>query len=257
MTSSFPAEPPPRVRLFNGCFDALTLQQCVQRVFEDVDRGRRGWLATVNVAILMMMRQDPQLQRFVDDACWTVADGQPIVWVSRWFGRPLPERVTGVDLVDALCERALARGEGVYCLGATREVLERVLERLRAQHPGLRVDGADGYFSPEEAQQRAERVAASGAKLLLVGMGVPRQERFIASQWQRLGVNVAVGVGGSFDVMAGLRRRAPRWMQAVGLEWFYRLIQEPRRLWRRYLVTGLQFVGLVARAAVWPRDRDR
>jgi N-acetylglucosaminyldiphosphoundecaprenol N-acetyl-beta-D-mannosaminyltransferase len=132
-----------------------------------------------------------------------------------------------------------------------------MVARLRQQHPGLVVNGADGYFKPEQFQARAQQVAASGAKILLVGMGVPRQEKFIEEQWDQLGVNLAVGVGGSFDVMAGLRRRAPIWMQKVGLEWVYRLIQEPGRLWRRYLVTGLQFGALSLRALVLPPYRDR
>lgn len=243
--------------MFNGLFDAVTLTECVDQVFADIDRGRRGWLATVNVAILMMMRESPGLQAFVDRASWTVADGQPLVWASRWFGRPLPERVTGVDLVECLCERAVQRGEGMYCLGATQEVVQGMMARLRERHPGLQLSGADGYFSAQEAEGRARAVADSGAKILLVGMGVPRQEQFIEGQWATLGVNLAVGVGGSFDVLAGLRQRAPVWMQRVGLEWVYRLIQEPGRLWKRYLVTGAQFGGLVLRALVLPAYRNR
>jgi N-acetylglucosaminyldiphosphoundecaprenol N-acetyl-beta-D-mannosaminyltransferase len=246
-----------RVRLFNGQFDAVTLDECVDQVFADIDQGRTGWLATVNVAILMMMRDSATLQSFVDRARWTVADGQPLIWASRWFNRQLPERVTGVDLVDCLCEKARARQEGVYCLGATQNVLDQMVARLRQQHPGLVVNGSDGYFSLDQFPERAQLVAASGAKILLVGMGVPRQEKFIEEQWANLGVNLAVGVGGSFDVMAGLRRRAPVWMQKIGLEWVYRLIQEPGRLWKRYLVTGLQFGALSLRAWVFPSYRDR
>jgi len=248
---------PARVRLFNGEFDAVTLDECVQQVFADIDQGRTGWLATVNVAILMMMRDSPSLQSFVDRARWTVADGQPLIWASSWFNRKLPERVTGVDLVDRLCEQALARNEGVYCLGATQDVLDGMVARLKERHPGLVVHGSDGYFSLEQFTERAQRVASTGAKLLFVGMGVPRQEKFIEEQWPHLGVNLAVGVGGSFDVMAGLRRRAPLWMQRVGLEWVYRLIQEPGRLWKRYLVTGMQFGALSLRAMFLPSYRDR
>ena len=248
---------PARVRLFNGEFDAVTLDECVKQVFADIDQGRTGWLATVNVAILMMMRDSPQLQSFVDRASWTVADGQPLIWASSWFNRRLPERVTGVDLVDCLCEQALARNEGVYCLGATQEVLNGMVAKLKEQHPGLVVNGSDGYFSFEQFPERAQQVARTGAKILFVGMGVPRQEKFIDEQWATLGVNLAVGVGGSFDVMAGLRRRAPLWMQKVGLEWVYRLIQEPGRLWKRYLVTGMQFGLLSMRALFLPSYRDR
>lgn len=255
MSQSIPSAA--KVPLFNGVFDAVTLSQCVDQLFSDMDHGRRGWLATVNVAILMMMRESPRLQSFVDRATWTVADGQPLVWASRWFHRPLPERVTGVDLVECLCERAVQRHETIYCLGATQDVVLGMMARLRERHPGLSITGADGYFKADEAAARAQAVAASGAKILLVGMGVPRQEQFIEEQWPLLNVNLAVGVGGSFDVLAGLRQRAPLWMQKVGLEWVFRLIQEPGRLWKRYFVTGMQFGALVLRALLLPSYRNR
>lgn len=247
---------PAAVRLFNGRFNPVTLDSCVDTVFNDMARGRRGWLCTVNVAILMMMREDTKLQSFVDRASWTVADGQPLIWAARWFRRALPERVTGVDLVYRLCERAEQQGQGVYLLGATSTTVRRLAERLQARYPALILSYADGYFSADEAEQRADAVALSGASILLVGMGVPRQEHFIESQFDRLGVQLAVGVGGSFDVLAGLRSRAPQWMQNAGLEWLFRLVQEPRRLFKRYLLTNSKFVGLLLRALVLPRHRD-
>jgi N-acetylglucosaminyldiphosphoundecaprenol N-acetyl-beta-D-mannosaminyltransferase len=246
------------VRLLNGRFDPLTTEATVEAVAAAIRAGERGALCTVNVAILMMMRQDPDLQRFVDRARWTVADGQPLVWASRMAGTPLPERVAGVDLVDLLCARAVRDGFGVYLLGATGEVVRATAEALRSRHPGLDLRGvADGYFGPEEAAARARAVAESGAALLLVGMGVPRQERFIEEQWERLGARVVIGVGGSFDVLAGLRRRAPPFLQRAGLEWAYRLAQEPRRLFRRYLVTNSRFVGLMSRELVAVRRSRR
>jgi N-acetylglucosaminyldiphosphoundecaprenol N-acetyl-beta-D-mannosaminyltransferase len=234
-----------RVRFLNADYDPLTLAQTVDAVFRHIDAGLRGWLCTVNVSILMMMRSDQRLQSFVDRAALVVADGQPIVWCAPWFGQSLPERVTGVDLVDAICERADHLGKRIYLLGATEAIVEKLAQRLRERHPALRVDFADGYFTKEEAGERADRIRSAGADILFVGMGVPRQEIFIEEQWERLGVGMAIGVGGSFDVLAGLRARAPAWVQKIGMEWFYRLIQEPRRLLMRYLVTNSQFLWLV------------
>ena len=234
-----------RVRFLNADFDPLTLTQTVDGVFRHVGTGPRGWLCTVNVSILMMMRSDPRLQRFVDRAALVVADGQPIVWCAPWFGKALPERVTGVDLVDAICERAARLGKRIYLLGATAEIVAILAQRLRERHPTLGVDFADGYFTAAEAAQRADIIRAAAADILFVGMGVPRQEIFIEEQWERLGVGIAIGVGGSFDVLAGLRARAPAWVQKLGMEWFYRMIQEPRRLLMRYLVSNSQFVWLV------------
>jgi N-acetylglucosaminyldiphosphoundecaprenol N-acetyl-beta-D-mannosaminyltransferase len=239
-----------QVRFLNGRFDPLTLPQTVDAVFGLLRSGKRGWVCTVNVAILMMMRADVRLQDFVDRAALVVADGRPLVWCAPWLGQSLPERVAGVDLVDALCKRATGEGKRVYLLGATEEVVNRAAQRLRDRFPGLQVDCANGYFSKEEAPVRARQVRASGSDLLFVGMGVPRQEYFLEEHWDRLGVDVAVGVGGSFDVLAGLRARAPKWMQLIGMEWLFRLIQEPRRLLVRYLVTNTQFIWLVACALV-------
>ena len=248
---------PTAVRLFNGRFDPVTLDQCVNQVFNDMAQGQRGWLCTVNVAILMMMRENPALQRFADQATWTVADGQPVIWTSRWFGTPLPERVTGVDLVERLCERAQAEGKGIYLLGASRSVIDTLAKRMQSRFPTLRIAHDDGYFTADQAAARADAIAQSGASILLVGMGVPRQEQFIEQQWQRLGVQLAIGVGGSFDVLAGLRDRAPEWMQKIGMEWFYRLVQEPGRLWKRYLVTNTGYVLLVLRGLLLRRYRTK
>jgi N-acetylglucosaminyldiphosphoundecaprenol N-acetyl-beta-D-mannosaminyltransferase len=231
------------VPVLDGQFDALTQEEVVEWASEWIRSGRRGWICTVNVAVLMAMRADARLAAFVDRAALVVADGQPIVWLSRRGGRPLPERVAGVDLIEALAARAARDGVPIYLLGARSAVVRRAAAQLTARHPGLVVAGvADGYFGPEDAPARAEAVAASGARLLLVGMGVPRQERFLEAHWDALGVSLAIGVGGSFEVVAGVRRRAPRWCQRAGLEWLCRLLQEPRRLGGRYLVTNTQFV---------------
>jgi len=237
-----------RVNILNGWFDALTLSEVVEWAIERIDRGERGIMSAVNVAILMMMRSHPNLKRYVEKSSLIVADGQPLIWASRILGRSLPERVTGIDLVDALCESAAANKIGVYLLGAHQSTVEVVVERLSARFPKLIVSGfSDGYFDDEEASSRACMVANSGAKILFVAMGVPRQEEFLERYWDELGVNLALGIGGSFDVIAGMRHRAPRWIQNFGLEWLYRFVQEPRRLWKRYLFTNTQFLFLLGK----------
>ena len=233
-----------RVRCLNARFDALTLPETVEAIFSMLAKGPHGWLCTVNVAILMMMRSDERLQAFVDRAVLTVADGQPLVWLARLLGDPLPERVTGIDLVDRVCARAAREGKRVYLLGATHDIVAEAAKRLRARHAGLRIDYGDGYFGPSEAVARAARVRATGAQILFVGMGVPRQERFLEEQWETLRVRLAIGVGGSFDVLAGARLRAPGLVQKMGLEWLFRLAQEPGRLYRRYRVTNGEFLRL-------------
>jgi len=234
-----------RIRFLNATLDPLTLAQTVEAVFRLLASGHRGWLCTINVAILIMMRTDTRLQTFVDHAALVVADGQPLVWSSPWLGQSLPERVTGVDLVDALCEQAAIEGKRVYLLGATKEIVAKVAQNLRERHAHLQIEYADGYFTKDEAQTRADHIRTSGTDILFVGMGVPRQEYFLEEQWERLNVGMAIGVGGSFDVLSGLRSRAPLWVQHIGMEWLFRLIQEPRRLFMRYLITNSRFVWLL------------
>lgn len=238
-------------RILNGRFDRLSAGQVVEELIQAIHAGERGTLCTVNVAILMMMRSNARMQRFVDSARWTVADGQPLIWASHLAQQPLPERVTGIDLIDQLCARAVRENIGVYFLGASDKIVRATADALRNRHPGLDVRGyADGYFGPDEAPARARAVAVSGAGLLFVAMGVPRQEYFIEEQWEHLGARVVIGVGGSFDVLAGLRKRAPVFIQRAGLEWAFRVAQEPRRLFKRYLVTNSRFVGLMSWTAV-------
>lgn len=246
------------IQILNCEFAPVTLTDTVEWARDWIRSERHGYMCTVNVAILMMMRSDPNLQGFVDRASLVVADGQPLIWASRLQPNQLPERVTGVDLVDELCALASKERFGVYFLGARRPVVEAAVDRLLARFPDLEVCGiADGYFDGSDAPLRAQAVRDSGAKILFVGMGVPRQEKFIESQWDELGVSLAVPVGGSFEVIAGTARRAPAFMQRIGMEWSFRLAQEPRRLWKRYLVTNAQFIFHVLRSAVssepWPR----
>jgi N-acetylglucosaminyldiphosphoundecaprenol N-acetyl-beta-D-mannosaminyltransferase len=243
------------VRLLNSRFDPITISETVERVARLIHDGERGYLCTVNVAILMMMRQDQRLQRFVDEAALVVADGQPLIWSSRLLARPLPERVAGVELVELLCERAARDGLGIYLLGGRQEVADQVAARFRQRFPSLVLSGVkDGYFDASEAPARARAVAESGAHILVVAMGVPRQEYFIQEHWAELKVPFAIGVGGSFDVLAGLRSRAPVVVQRLGLEWMFRLVQEPRRLWKRYLVTNAQFIYLMSRELLSSRS---
>ena len=244
-----------RARILNADFDPLTLESTVEEMIDFARRGESGWLCTVNVAILMMMREDPFLQSFVDRAAFVVADGQPLVWFAPLFGTHLPARVAGVDLVYALSRRAQEEGLTVGLLGAKREIIDKVGERLRELYPSLKLTYVDdGYFKAEQFGERADAIAQAGVDILFVGMGVPRQEKFIDETFDRMGVKLAIGVGGSFDVLAGLRARAPEIVQRTGMEWAFRLVQEPRRLWKRYLGTNSQFLYHVGRRIIGRPD---
>ncbi|MCP4870067.1 MAG: WecB/TagA/CpsF family glycosyltransferase [Proteobacteria bacterium] len=236
-------------QLFGCAFDAVDLDGAVARVADYLagDELRQG--CGVNVDHLVKMDRD---RRFADavEACDLVtADGTPVVWASRLLRRPLPVRVAAIDLFEALLPVAVREGWPIFLLGAREDVVADAAVAMRDAHPGLRIVGArDGYFTEAEEPDVAAQIAGSGARLLFVGITSPKKEEFVTRQRDALGdVRFVLGVGGSFDIAAGRVKRAPKWMARAGLEWTYRLAQEPRRLWRRYLVDDVRFVRLVAR----------
>jgi len=240
-----------RINILGCDFDPWSTKQTLDKIQTLIDKDETGYLCTVNTAILMMMRKDLRLAKFVANSKMTVADGQPLIWVSKYMKTPLPERVTGVEIVDDLALLAEKNQWGIYLLGATMDIVSTVSSRLIKTHKELIISGySDGYFTQDKADSRAADIKNSGAKILIIAMGVPRQEYFIENQWRNLGVNFVVGVGGSFDVIAGVTRRAPLWMQRYGLEWFYRALQEPKRLAWRYLTTNSMFIYLFLKEIV-------
>ncbi|HET7729816.1 MAG TPA: WecB/TagA/CpsF family glycosyltransferase [Usitatibacter sp.] len=240
-----------------GCgVDDLTLEETVAVVESFVASGRPHRHVCVNADKVVKASKDPALRETVNGCDLVSADGMPVVWASHALGTPLRERVTGIDLFAALMERAARRGWRVYLLGARREVLERVLAIYRERLPELVVAGhRDGYWKPEEEEGVAAAIRDAKPDLLFVAISSPRKERFL-ERWQPvMGVPFAMGVGGSFDVVAGVVKRAPRWMQRAGLEWLARFLQEPRRMFRRYFVHDMGFFVLLAREVAARRAR--
>jgi N-acetylglucosaminyldiphosphoundecaprenol N-acetyl-beta-D-mannosaminyltransferase len=249
--------PAARQRLFGLELDALTLDQTVKRCLDAIAAGTPIEIGVVNAAKIVNMGRDPGLHSAVAGCDVIVADGQSVVWASRVLGRRLPERVAGIDLFQRLLGEAAHGGLPVYFLGAKPEVLAEMIRRVKATWPTLIVAGShDGYFDAAEAGSIADEIRASKAKLLFLGMTSPKKERFVADFGERAGATVTHGVGGSFDVLAGVVRRAPVGWQRLGLEWAYRAMQEPRRLGKRYVVTNIRFISLVARERVRHRREE-
>jgi N-acetylglucosaminyldiphosphoundecaprenol N-acetyl-beta-D-mannosaminyltransferase len=225
------------------------MDQALDRVRDIIERREFGQHMAVNAAKLVAARRDPQLNEVIARSHLVTADGQAVVWASRLLGDPLPERVAGIDLMVNLLAHAEQRGWRVYVLGARDAVLEEAVRRIRVRHPRLELAGhRDGYFADSETPEVVAEIAASRADILLVAMSSPRKEYFLGSQGRALGVPFVMGVGGSIDVLAGRTRRAPLVMQRLGLEWLFRLLQEPRRMFRRYAETNLRFAALVLKA---------
>lgn len=235
--------------LFGIPIQGLTLAQTLDVIHRAITERIPLQIGVVNAAKIVNMHQDPDLMRDVLSSDMILADGAAVVWASKILGRPLPERVAGIDLMYGMLERGKQSGYRVYCLGATEEVSVRVAEEIAQHYPGVVLAGRHhGYYTPEQEHEIAEDIARSDADILLVAMTSPKKERFLARWSDIIKTPICHGVGGSFDVMAGKVRRAPVLWQKMGLEWLYRVLQEPRRLWRRYLVTNTLFCIMVLKA---------
>ncbi|MBY8339129.1 WecB/TagA/CpsF family glycosyltransferase [Streptomyces spinosirectus] len=240
-----------RRKLFGVELDPLTMDETVERCLEAVRDKRQLEIGVVNAAKLVNMRRDERLAKAVSGCDLVLADGQAVVWAGRVLRAPLPERVAGIDLFLRLLAEAEAAGISVYFLGAKQEVMERMLLRVADRFPGLKVAGSrNGYFDDSEQQEIADTIARSGAQMLFLGMTSPKKEIFTAAYGTRTGARVVHGVGGSFDILAGVTKRAPATWQRWGLEWLYRVKQEPRRLGRRYLTTNVSFLLMTARELI-------
>jgi len=233
-------------------FDAVTMEAAVTRCLEFCRAPRTSHtVITANAFHLCMMRRDRDLAASCRAAQLTVADGMSVVWALRASGQPAPDRVAGVDLMARLLAETGKHRLRVYFLGAKRQVVTALVETSRVQYPGIEIAGfRDGYFGLDAHLEIVEEIRASQAHILFVGMPSPFKEVWCERHRERLDVPVIIGVGGSFDVLAGFIKRAPGWVQAAGLEWFWRLLMEPRKLWRRYLTTNLEFVWLAGREIV-------
>jgi N-acetylglucosaminyldiphosphoundecaprenol N-acetyl-beta-D-mannosaminyltransferase len=232
--------------LFGVPVDALRMEEVLDRVDKAIVARGRLQIGVVNAAKLVHMRRDPTLRADVLSCDLILADGVPVIWASRLLGRPLPERVAGIDLMLGMLRRGNQNGYRVYCLGASEGVLATAVTRITREYRRVRLVGHHhGYFTPQEEHALVAAIAGAQPDILLVGISSPKKERFLARWSDQLDVPVCHGVGGSFDVLAGKVRRAPLAWQRLGLEWLYRVKQEPRRLWRRYLVTNSLFCAMV------------
>jgi N-acetylglucosaminyldiphosphoundecaprenol N-acetyl-beta-D-mannosaminyltransferase len=243
-----------RIEILGVPIDNLSVAESLQRIEEFIRSGRVHQHVVVNVDKIVKASRDPGLREIIRACDLINVDGQPVVWMSRWLGRPLKERVNGTDLMNALIELSAQKGYRPFFLGAREEIVSRLVQVLQTDHPQLQVAGwRDGYWTPAEEPSVAEQIRNSRADILFVAISSPKKELFLGKWKEQLGVPFMMGVGGSFDVAAGLVKRAPRWMQKAGLEWLYRLLQEPGRMWRRYLVDDIAIVPLFWRE--WRRLR--
>ena len=242
---------PPPIAMLGVLFDQLTTAETLRQFGLMIESGRPHYAATANVDFVVQALADLELRRILADADLVLCDGMPLVWASRFLGNPLPERVTGSDIVPQLLAEAERRGWRVFFLGGAADSVARAATNTRLRHPQIQIVGE---YSPPfkpllemDHEDILRRIQAARPHLLLVAFGCPKQEKWIRMNFERAGVPLSIGVGATIDFLAGAVRRAPRWMQRIGAEWIFRLLQEPRRLFRRYLVDLVVFSRAVLR----------
>ena len=235
-----------RVNILGIPVDSFTMRETLNIVNENIRNRKPTHHVVVNAAKLVNAQKDQQLLDSIVHCDIINPDGQSVVWASRLLNRSLPERVAGIDLMVNLVEMAAQNGYRIFLLGAADDVLAKLVKKYKEEYGESLIAGyRNGYFRPEEEEAVAREIAVSNADLLFVAITSPKKEIFLNRYKDLIKVPFVMGVGGSFDVLAGKTKRAPLWMQKSGMEWFYRVIQEPGRLWKRYLFTNSRFIYLV------------
>lgn len=243
----------PRLRLLGCPFDPLTMLEtrdtCVN--WCEAEQRQPHIVVTINAAIITMLVRDHALWNACSQSDLCVVDGVPVVWSSRLLGTPLPERVAGIDLMAQLLEQGSQKGLSAFFLGSTDAILYKLIDVVGKQYPNLTIAGyRNGYFSPEEYDDVVEEIRNAQPDMLFVGMPTPFKETWCFKYRDKLNVPMIMGVGGSFDVLSGVVRRAPQILQRIGLEWLWRFLMRPQVMWKRYLVTNTRYLITLGREFV-------
>lgn len=247
-----------RVNLLGVNIDNVTMAEALNRIEQMLRSGRFSYIVTENVDNLIKLQSDIKFRRIYEAAELVVPDGVPLLWASKVMGAPLRERVNGTDLFVEMCGIAAAKDYSIFLLGGNPGVAEKAGMILKEKYRGLKVAGhycpAFGFEADlAECLRIQTLIAASGADILFVALGAPKQEKWIAQYGPGCNVRVGIGIGASLSLVSGDIRRAPLWMQKNGLEWFWRMLFEPRRLIKRYMIDDMPFIGLIAKA--WLKQR--
>ncbi|MEB3294139.1 MAG: WecB/TagA/CpsF family glycosyltransferase [Synechococcales bacterium] len=244
-------KPAERVNICGVGVDSFSFSQVLDHIVDHVVYDKTPeYVVTPNAYHLLLLQQDQYFRDIYQDAFLSVPDGVPLLWAAKFLGTPLTDRVNGTDLFEQLCAIAARRNLKVFLLGGRPGAADKAKEVLQNRHPSLKIVGtccpSYGFeANPMEIAQINAQIVAAAPDILFVGLGAPKQEKWIHQNYQQLGVPVSLGIGVSFELVADMVRRAPRFMQKTGLEWLFRLLVEPRRLWQRYILGNPMFVWLV------------
>lgn len=235
-----------RIELLGSHLDCLTMNETLEIIDKLISNKIPTQHVVINSSKINLMQKNEKLKNIVNDCPLINADGQSIVWAGRFLGYKIPERVTGIDLFGELVKKASDEGLRVYYFGGEELILQKVIQTHISMYPNLKIVGfRNGYFEEYESDTIAKNICESEADIVFVAFSSPKKEFWIHNNKEKMNVPFIMGVGGSFDVLAGKTKRAPMWMQKFGLEWFYRFIQEPRRMFRRYIIGNIKFLRIV------------
>lgn len=236
--------------LLNTYINNVTMPETIAAIEQMIESDKKSYVVAINVDVVMKIEYDPYLKQVVDNADMVLVDGKPLVWISKLHGKPLKAKISGSDLVPLLCEDAAKKGYKVFIIGGRDGIAEQARQRLEAKLPGIKIVGT--YAPPlgfesnsKELDKINQMITSAHPDLLIACFGCPKQEKWIYENIQKYDAKVSVCAGATVDFLAGNVKRAPKWMSEHGLEWFYRFLQEPKRMFRRYFIDDVKVIGLI------------
>lgn len=236
--------------LLNTFINNVTMSETVEAIEQMIAADKKSYVVAINVDVVMKIEADPYLKKIVDDADMVLVDGKPLIWISKLHEKPLKAKISGSDLVPLLCEISAKKGYSIFIIGGKDGIAAQARQRLEQKLPGIRIVGTYappfGFENDQEELDKINRmISEAHPDLLIACFGCPKQEKWIYENIEKYDAKVSVCAGATVDFLAGNVKRAPKWMSEHGLEWFYRFLQEPRRMFRRYFVDDMKIIGLI------------
>lgn len=236
-----------RIKFMNTCIDNLTMSETLNEIDKLIQKKICSYVVTPNVDHIVRLEKDEELQKVYKNASLILTDGKPLIWISKWYNTPIKEKISGSDLFPRVCQLAANKNYTMYLLGAAEGVADTAARNLMKKYPGLNIVGTySPPFGFEKNEQEMNKIKAQiqdvHPDILIVGLGCPKQEKFMYYHCKELGVPISFGLGASIDFEAGNIKRAPKWMSNHGLEWLYRFSKEPKRLFKRYFVDDIKII---------------
>lgn len=237
-------------QLLNTYINNVTISQVLNEIASWIEHGRKSYIVPVNVDVVIKIEHSLYLKQIVDKADMVLADGKPLIWISKLYRRPVQEKISGSDLVPLLCRLSADRGYTVFILGGEDGIAEQAGNKLKSQYPGIKIAGTYappfGFEKDKEKIKKVNQIISHvQPDLLIACLGCPKQEKFVYENYLKYNAKVSVCAGATVDFLAGKVKRAPKWMREHGLEWFYRFLQEPKRMFQRYFIDDMKIIKLI------------